>query len=277
MMGLARWSQFLLAVTLVGYAGALGSVARVVTAREGAVLSPVTRVVELLKELTAKVESEGKAEETLFEKFICWGQHVVAAKQESNSKGQARVDELTTYIADIDAGRIEFTSERTDLEKELEELNSDMEAASELRAKESKDFEEARDEMDKAITAIDGALTVLRETTADHKTGTLLAMRGGNGFRARGGGGAALLRGGAWGQVPHEGRRPVLATAAHGRCRSAHLGLEEVEPEGQSPRFLILFLTWSLRHRNQVIDIKFWSGAGGGDLKSYHKSSSTAF
>jgi len=150
-----------------------------------AAMSPVTRVSELLKELAAKVESDGKAEETMFEKFVCWGKHVVASKQDSNSKGQARVGELTTYIADIDAGRVEFTSERTDLEKELEELNSDMEAATELRAKEHKDFEDARDEMDQAIAALDGAITVLKEATADHKTGTLLAIKGGSSFQAR--------------------------------------------------------------------------------------------
>lgn len=123
--------------------------------------------------------------ETLFEKFVCWGKGVVASKKDSNSKAEARVQELTTYIADIDAGRIEFTSERTDLEKELEELNSDLEASSELRAKEKQDFEAASDEMDKTIAALNGAITVLKEATADHKTGTLLALRGGSAAQAR--------------------------------------------------------------------------------------------
>ena len=68
----------------------------------------------------------------------------IVAMKDSNSKAEARVQELTTYIADIDAGRIEFTSERVDLEKELEELNSDLEASSELRAKEKQDLLSAR-------------------------------------------------------------------------------------------------------------------------------------
>jgi hypothetical protein len=138
-----------------------------------------------MKELSAKVEADGKTEETLYEKFVCWGQGVINSKKASNSESQARVEELTTYIADIDAGRIEFTSERVDLEKDLEELNSDIEAATELRAKEKADFDAASEEMDKTIAALEEALTVLKEATADHKTGTLLALRGTVGFSAR--------------------------------------------------------------------------------------------
>ena len=36
-------------------------------------LSPITRVVELLQGLAAKIEQDGKAEEELFDKYVCWG------------------------------------------------------------------------------------------------------------------------------------------------------------------------------------------------------------
>eukprot|EP00928_Gymnodinium_smaydae_P088695 TRINITY_DN72761_c0_g1_i1.p2 TRINITY_DN72761_c0_g1~~TRINITY_DN72761_c0_g1_i1.p2 ORF type:complete len:740 (-),score=261.99 TRINITY_DN72761_c0_g1_i1:68-2287(-) len=141
-------------------------------------LSPVTRVVQLLKDLSEKVEKEGKAEETLYEKFMCWGKTTVADKKAAISTAQSRADMLDAYIADIDAGRVEFTSERTDLEKELEELNADLEAADALRKKEKSDFEDATAEMDKAIKALRDAIDVLGKATADHKEGTLLALRG---------------------------------------------------------------------------------------------------
>ena len=82
-------------------------------------LSPVTRVVELLKGIQASVESEVKKEEDLYESFVCWGNAVVDAKTASNAAATSRIDNLNQYISDLDAGRIELTSERKDLEKEM--------------------------------------------------------------------------------------------------------------------------------------------------------------
>lgn len=152
-------------------------------------LSPVTRVVELLTGLSEKIEAESKAEEQLYEKFVCWANNVVSTKKASNAESQSRIDMLTTYIADIDAGRIEFTSERTDLEKDLEQINGDLEAATEMRNKENSDFLDAKDEMDKAIGALEEAIAVLKAATVGHEEGTLLAMksnsRASGGFAAR--------------------------------------------------------------------------------------------
>jgi len=86
-------------------------------------------VVELLKGLSKQVEKEGKAEEDLFESFVCWGKSVIAQKTDSNSAAQSRIDSLTTYIADLGAGKIELTTERVDLEKEIAGMSADLEQA----------------------------------------------------------------------------------------------------------------------------------------------------
>merc|ERR1719198_2625973 len=104
-------------------------------------VSPVTRVVELLKGLSKQVEKEGKVEEGLYEDFVCWGKSIINQKTASNAAAEARIDELETYLADLAAGRIELTSERVDLEKDIAELMSDMESATALRKKEKADFE----------------------------------------------------------------------------------------------------------------------------------------
>lgn len=140
-------------------------------------LSPVTRVVELLQNLAKQVEAEGKKEEDLYENFVCWGQSVINQKTASNAAAEARINELETYIADLAAGRIELTSERADLEKEIAGLLSDLENAAAIRKKEHKDFLDAEDEMTKAITALQEAIDTLDEATKDHKEGVLLAVR----------------------------------------------------------------------------------------------------
>jgi len=140
-------------------------------------LSPVTRVVELLKGLSAQTEKEGKVEEGLYEDFVCWGKSIINQKTASNAAADSRIDELETYIADLDSGRIELTSERGDLEKDIAELMSDVETATALRKKEHSDFLEAEDEMNLAIAALASAIDTLGKATEDHKEGVLLAVR----------------------------------------------------------------------------------------------------
>merc|ERR1719399_2822667 len=129
-------------------------------------LNPITRVAELLEGLAKKIELDGKAEEELFEKYRCWYKTVVETKQASNAAAKDRIEALTAYIDDIEAGRIEFTTERTDLEKQLADLNSDLEKAKDMREKEHEDYLAAKDEMEKAIAALERAIEVLSTATA---------------------------------------------------------------------------------------------------------------
>jgi len=162
-------------------------------ARGSAKLSPVTRVVELMQDLSKKIEQESKSEQGLYETFVCWAQSMISQKTASNAASSARIEELGQYIADLDAGRIELTTERQDLEKEIEGLMSDIEVSTETRNAQAKDFEMAKDEMDKAIAALQEALEVLGTATEDHKTGVLLNMGLGEGAAVRAKQ-AALLR-----------------------------------------------------------------------------------
>merc|ERR1719277_671014 len=76
-----------------------------------------------------------KKEEDLYENFVCWGKSIISQKTASNAAAEARINELETYIADLEAGRIELTDERVTLEKEIAELMSDLEQAKALRKK----------------------------------------------------------------------------------------------------------------------------------------------
>jgi len=139
-------------------------------------LNPITRVVELLEGLAKKVEQDGKMEEDLYETYVCWAKTVIKTKTATNEAAKARIEELSSYIEDIKAGRVEFTSERTDLEAAIKELNEEIETANNLRDKEAADFAAAQDEMTKAIAALEQAVEVLDEATKKSK-GSLLAIR----------------------------------------------------------------------------------------------------
>jgi len=156
----ARSAVFLLFATFVG----------------AEVLNPITRVVQLMEGLSKKTEADGKAEEDLFEQYVCWYKTVVSSKKASNAEATDRIESLTAYIDDVKSGRIEFTSERKDLEAEIEKLNTEIETATDMRKKENEDFLAAKDEMEKAIAALEKAVDVLGSATADHKEGVLTSI-----------------------------------------------------------------------------------------------------
>jgi len=93
----------------------------------------------------------------------------------------------------LDSGRVELTSERSDLEKEIAGLMADMETGTNMRNKENKDFLEAEDEMKKAVAALKSAIDTLNTATKDHKEGVLLTVRASLKGAASNGGMAALL------------------------------------------------------------------------------------
>jgi len=123
--------------------------------------------------LVKKIDADGKAEEDLFDTYVCWYKTVVSSKTASNEKGKDRIEALNAYIDDIKSGRVEFTSERKDLETEIEKLNTEIEGANALREKEHDDYLAAKDEMEKAIAALEGAVETLGSATNDHKEGVL--------------------------------------------------------------------------------------------------------
>merc|ERR1719161_2745059 len=151
-------------------------VALAVQPANAAGLNPITRVVQLMEGLMKKTEQDGKAEEELFEKYVCWYKTVVSSKKASNAEASDRIESLTAYIDDVKSGRVEFTSERKDLEAEIEKLNTEIETATDMRKKENSDFLAAKDEMEKAIAALEKAVEVLGSATADHKEGVLTSV-----------------------------------------------------------------------------------------------------
>merc|ERR1719327_2079510 len=100
-------------------------------------------------------------EEDLYNTYVCWAKTVIKTKTATNEAAKARVAELEAYIDDIESGRIEFTSERADLEAAIKGLNEELETAADMRDKEHADFLAAKDEMEKGIAALEQAVEVL--------------------------------------------------------------------------------------------------------------------
>jgi len=141
----------------------------------------------LLQGLSENIEQEGKQEEDLYETFVCWGKTVVSQKTASNQKGASRKESLEQYISDLDAGRIELTTERQDLTKEIAELSADIDQAEALRAKEKEDYDAAKAELEQGQEALKKAIDVL-DGAQGGAARSLLRLRSRRGAAATGAG-----------------------------------------------------------------------------------------
>ena len=56
-------------------------------------ISPITRVVDLMKGLQKTMEKEAKIEEDLYEQYVCWAKAVIDAKTATNSAASSRIQQ----------------------------------------------------------------------------------------------------------------------------------------------------------------------------------------
>jgi hypothetical protein len=121
----------------------------------------VTQVVELLKQLVKKVESEMHTDEDLFMKYKCWATSVLNSKAATNEEAKTRIQYLEKYIADIDNGVFNFTTEEGDLTAQLASHLADMDSAKDMRAKQNNQFLLASADMQGAIKSLDLAVPLV--------------------------------------------------------------------------------------------------------------------
>jgi len=127
--------------------------------------NPVSRIVTLLNGLKGKLEQDLDAETDLYETYKCWVMSTTTTKTASNEAANSRIGNLNTYIADVEAGKITFTSENKDLGKQIAGLTDDLAQAETMRKTENKDFVAAKREMEMAVAALKEAVKTIDEAT----------------------------------------------------------------------------------------------------------------
>merc|ERR1719353_2078264 len=125
--------------------------------------NPIRKVVTMLQDMQKTVESEGKKEEDLFEKFMCYCSGGEGALDASIKEGTAQIEQLT---AAIERG----TAEKNQLEQDLKTHKSDRTAAeatmkesTAMREKEAAEFAATSGDMKSNIASMAGALDALKK------------------------------------------------------------------------------------------------------------------
>merc|ERR1719310_2145710 len=123
--------------------------------------SPVERVVNLLKDLKAKVEADGEGEQQVYDKYACWCETTTARKAAAIEKAQEDIRALGQSILKFKALVNVRTAEIAELEAAIKANKQEQADATKVRENENAAYQEETTEMKQAIAALQRATQVL--------------------------------------------------------------------------------------------------------------------
>jgi len=124
---------------------------------------PVAKVLELLSSLQEKVLKEGETEQKQYEKFAEWCKDEAVAKQYEIETGEGNVESLKATIEKHTATISVEESKIEDVAKKISVNEKDLNAASEIRAKEASDFSAADADLAETIDMLSRAIGIIEK------------------------------------------------------------------------------------------------------------------
>jgi hypothetical protein len=127
--------------------------------------SPVDKVVELLADLKAKIEADGRTEQALYDKYACWCEETTARKATAIEEGKSQIESLSQLILELNAAQGSDTATIAKLEKDIAETKDSIAKAEGMRKKEAGEYIQQKEELETAIAQLEQAVKVLSEGT----------------------------------------------------------------------------------------------------------------
>jgi len=142
-------------------------------AREGAKDTPVTRVVNLLKEMKETLRKEMDEDEALYDKLKCWCSNNKWEKSNAISASQAKISDLQASIESLTARSAGLKTSIEELEGEAAADKKALAEATALREKQQQEFHGGELDSIQAIENLKAALTVLAKHHASAPESTV--------------------------------------------------------------------------------------------------------
>jgi hypothetical protein len=123
--------------------------------------SPVEKVVELIKELKTKVETDGAVEQKLYDKFACWCENTSQRKADAIDSGKATIATTTTMILTLKGAVSVLEGEIADHEATIAKNDDAMKKLTSIREKENGAYQEEKSYMDTTLSSLHSAIEIL--------------------------------------------------------------------------------------------------------------------
>lgn len=127
-------------------------------------MTPVEKVIELLKKLSAQVEADGKKEAAQYDKFSCFCKEQADGKLYAIEKSTAKIEELDAEIEDLDALISELAKDIATLTKKITRLEGKIKEATEEREKDHASYVEKEADVSSAISALKRAIAAMTDS-----------------------------------------------------------------------------------------------------------------
>jgi len=154
----ARLSVIMVAL-LLGMNVAMGST--LTFEADSAKNRPVSKVINLLKDMLKQLEKEAEEDEEIYDKMACWCETNDKEKTKSIADAEERINELTTKTEELSAKTAALGTEIEHLTAELAKDQKALAEATANRKKQLAEFNEEEKDMFGAIQALTQAVTVL--------------------------------------------------------------------------------------------------------------------
>jgi len=137
--------------------------------------TPMEKVVQILAEVKAKVEKDGKAEQVSYDKYACWCEDTLGSKASDISGAKTEIEETQDLIIKTKAELGSHTASVAQLKKQIAANVASEREATEMRNKAHGEYAEERSESENCIGALEAAVKVL--TGAGAKKGFLETLQ----------------------------------------------------------------------------------------------------
>jgi len=124
-------------------------------------VTPVTRVVNLLKEMQNTLNKEQEEDEALYDKLACWCNNNKYEKNGASDSATAKISDLEAKIEMLTARSTELNTKIKELEAEFAADKSALAEASALRKKQLKEFQAMELDNIAALENLKSAIMVL--------------------------------------------------------------------------------------------------------------------
>lgn len=129
--------------------------------------SPVTRVVNLLKEMQSTLQKEMEEDEDLFKKLGCWCNQNTDEKQDAIAAAEAKIAELESTIESLTARSAELKTKIAETEQKVVGDKEALATATAQREKEAKEFHGKELDSIQNIENLKAALVILSKHQKD--------------------------------------------------------------------------------------------------------------
>jgi len=123
--------------------------------------TPMARVVGLLTQLEAKIESDGKMEQKSYDKYACWCEATLGRKANDIATGKETIVTEQAFILKTKAEIASHGAEIENLKKAIAANLEGQREATEMRDKEYEEFNSEKNENEQCTGALEAAVKVL--------------------------------------------------------------------------------------------------------------------